>query len=341
MQASTDHKAFTVVLSRVDAIGDVILTLPLCGLIREKYPRAKIIFIGRTYTQAVISCCEHVDEFINADNLLKMKDADAAAELKKLNADYFIHVFPNRKLSALAKKAEIPNRIGTTNRLFHWGKVNKLVRLSRKNSTLHEAQLNCMLLKPLGITDIPGLKTIGSYVGFTKIPVLKEEAKTLSDTTKINVILHPKSNASAREWSLENYSSLIKLLPAKDYKIFISGTDKEKELLSGWIKTLPPHVTDITGKFSLNDFIAFISHADFLVAASTGPLHIASACGIGAIGIYPPIRPMHPGRWQPIGKNATYLCIKKDCSDCRKNPQSCSCINDVTAIQVASLLKKH
>jgi ADP-heptose:LPS heptosyltransferase len=44
-----------------------------------------------------------------------------------------------------------------------------------------------------------------------------------------------------------------------------------------------------------------------LVAASTGPLHIASAVGIHAIGLYPSKRPMHPGRWMPLGGNASYL----------------------------------
>ncbi len=339
MQISIKHTAQTIIVSRIDAIGDVILTLPLCGLIKEQYPKSKIIFLGRTYTQAVINCCEHVDEFINADDLLKLNDNDAAAALQKLNADTFIHVFPNKRLAALAKKAGIPNRIGTTNRLFHWGKVNKMVRLSRKKSELHESQLNCKLLEPIGITEIPALNEIGAYTGFTKIPALTNEAKTVLDPAKKNVILHPKSNASAREWSLENYSALIRLLPENKYKIFISGTEKEKILLAGWLQTVPAHVVDITGKFSLPEFIAFISKADYLVAASTGPLHIASACGIGAIGIYPPIKPMHPGRWQPIGKNAAFLCITKACDDCRKNPASCTCINDVNAMQVAALMK--
>ena len=275
---------------------------------------------------------------MNADDLLKLNDTDATAALKKLNATISLHIFPNKRLAVLAKKAGIPNRIGTTNRLFHWGKVNRMVRLSRKKSELHESQLNCRLLEPIGITEIPALNEIGAYTGFTKIPALAAEAKMLLDPAKKNVILHPKSNASAREWSLENYTALIKLLPTDQYKIFISGTEKEKILLAGWIKTLPAHVVDITGKFSLPEFIAFISKTDYMVAASTGPLHIASACGIGAIGIYPPIKPMHPGRWQPIGKNATFVCINKTCDDCRKNPTSCTCINAVTALQVAALM---
>jgi heptosyltransferase III len=327
-----------IIISRTDAIGDVILTLPLCGIIKKEYPGSKIIFLGRTYTEAVIKCCEWVDEFINADDLLKANDEEATAELQKLNADAFLHVFPNKRLASLAKKAGIPIRIGTTNRLFHWGKVNKLVPLSRKNSTLHEAQLNCKLLGPLGIKVLPSLKELSEFTGFTRIP--EESNLSILNKTKINVILHPKSNASAREWSLENYRNLIRLLPAEKYNIFISGTDKEKAILSDWIQMLPAHVNDIIGKFSLKEFISFISQADYLVAASTGPLHIAAATGTGAIGIYPPIKPMHPGRWQPIGKNAHYVCVDRSCNDCRKAPQTCHCMNDITAQEIAVLLSE-
>jgi heptosyltransferase-3 len=327
-----------IIISRPDAIGDVLLTLPMCGLIKKYYPETKIAFIGRTYTEAIINCCEHVDEFINADDLFKQGITNAIDTLKKINADTIIHVFPNKQLASLAKKARIKNRIGTTNRLFHWTTVNTFVKLSRKNSDLHEAQLNIKLLSAIGINEIPELTELHQYLGFTKIPTLNSEFNNWIDSSKINVILHPKSNASAREWSLDNFKALIHLLPSEKYKIFISGTDKEKIILNDWIQQLPEHVNDITGKLSLAQFIAFISKANYLVAASTGPLHIASSLGIGAIGVYPPIKPMHPGRWQPIGKNAKALVIKKSCDDCRKNPQTCSCINLIEAKQVADTI---
>jgi len=327
-----------IIISRPDAIGDVILTLPLCGLIKKKYPTCEIIFLGKTYTKEVIACCEYVDEFLNADDLLKLNDTEAAQQLQLMNVDCIIDVFPNKRIAKLAKQAGIKLRVGTTNRLFHWTTVNKLIPLSRKNSDLHESQLNCKLLKGIGINDVPGLNEMYKYIGFTKIKPLTPALEGLIDKNKINIILHPKSNASAREWSLERYKELINLLPYNTYKIFISGSDKEKIILADWIGTLPPEVIDITGKLSLSEFISFINTVDFLVAASTGPLHIASACGIYAIGIYPPIKPMHPGRWKPIGKNAQAVFENIACNTCKNNPQQCSCMNSISAQQIAAII---
>lgn len=328
-----------IIISRTDAIGDVILTLPLCGLIKKYFPNAEIVFLGNTYTQPVISCCEHIDVFLNSDDLMELTDDDISKRLSALDADAIIHVFPNRRIATLAKKAGIPVRIGTRNRFFHWGTVNRLVRLSRKNSDLHEAQLNCQLLSGLGIKRCPDLKELSAFTGFTKIQDKASDILKQADKNKVNVILHPKSNASAREWSLDNFEALINLLHPETFRIFISGTTKEQAQLSGWMKGLPNNVIDITGKLSLDEFITFISKADYLVAASTGPLHIAAAAGIGAIGIYPPLRPMHPGRWQPIGKKAKVASVNKFCSDCRNQPQQCHCMNEVTPAQIEALIK--
>jgi ADP-heptose:LPS heptosyltransferase len=52
--AKSDPKK--IVISRTDSIGDVVLTLPLAGILKEKYPKAKIIFLGNTYTKPIIKC---------------------------------------------------------------------------------------------------------------------------------------------------------------------------------------------------------------------------------------------------------------------------------------------
>jgi ADP-heptose:LPS heptosyltransferase len=71
-------------------------------------------------------------------------------------------------------------------------------------------------------------------------------------------------------------------------------------------------VTDLTGKLSLDELIAFLAHADGIVAASTGPLHIAAALGVTAVGLFPPTRPMHSGRWAPVGKQTKVFVAKKE-----------------------------
>jgi ADP-heptose:LPS heptosyltransferase len=63
-------------------------------------------------------------------------------------------------------------------------------------------------------------------------------------------------------------------------------------------------------------------------------LHIAAALGKKVIGIYAPMRPIFPARWAPLGTNATYLVLDKNCNDCRRS-EDCTCIRAITPEQVA------
>ena len=61
-------KSKRIIISRTDSIGDVVLSLPLAGWIKKKYPNSTVIFIGRNYTIPVIQCSIFVDEVVSWDD---------------------------------------------------------------------------------------------------------------------------------------------------------------------------------------------------------------------------------------------------------------------------------
>ena len=108
------------------------------------------------------------------------------------------------------------------------------------------------------------------------------------------------------EWPIENYVSLALQLAESGHQVFFTGTEKEGKSFK---EVVPKHenIMDVTGQFTLSEFIAFIGKADGLVACSTGPLHIAAALNKRAVGLYINKRPMHPGRWGALGGNTEIL----------------------------------
>ena len=185
----------------------------------------------------------------------------------------------------------IPQRIATSHRAFTWYTCNQLLHFSRKNSNLHEVQLSLKLLGPLGIKREFGLAEIPQYYGLKgQLPVLREG----DSKPKFRLILHPKSKGSAREWGLENFGKLIDLLPPEKFSITVTGTSEEGELMRDFLLSHKGRINDMTGRLSLSELLEFIASCDGLVAASTGPLHLAAAFGILAIGLYAPMRPIFP-----------------------------------------------
>ncbi|UYZ62860.1 glycosyltransferase family 9 protein [Hymenobacter weizhouensis] len=345
----------TFLISRTDAIGDVVLTLPVAGRLKQLFPGCRVVLLGRTYTAAVAAACPAIDDFLNFDDLLQLPPAEQVAALRRQQAAAIVHVFPNKHVARWARQAAIPLRIGTRNRWFHWLTCNRLVALSRKNSLLHEAQLNLLLLQPLhqlaaqsgatGPSDtlaqpIP-LPELGRLAPLRPAAPLPTELRQLLEARRpgqLNVLLHPRSRGSAREWGLAHFGKLARLLHHSGHRVFVTGTAAEEEELRTWLAEHQPYLAaDLTGQLSLPVFISFIAAADGLVAGSTGPLHLAAALGRHALGLYPPIRPMHPGRWAPLGPHATYLVFDKpNCQDCRTQPQACACIKAIEPAQVGA-----
>lgn len=316
-----------IIISRTDNLGDVILTLPLLGYLKAVMPEVRIYFIGKAYTHAVIDKCIYVDKFLDREEMLKDPE-----KLRSIHADTILFIYPDRALARIARKVGIRRRVATAHRWFNWLYCNYRVDFSRLRSRAHESQLNFKLLSPFKIFWDFDLKEMGSLYGL--VPTLQDHRAYLS-SSHFNLIIHPKSKGSAREWHLDNYMELARSLPADRYRIFVTGLANEGEAMRREKPALfeLEHVTDMTGKLSLDELMSFISQADGLVACSTGVLHLAAALGKFALGLYSPMRPIHPGRWMPIGQQAGYLVINKNCSDCRRSKE-CKCVNEITPFQV-------
>lgn len=330
----------TFLVSRPDAIGDVVLTLPVAGRLKQHFPGCRVVLIGRAYTAPVAAACPWVDAFLNLDDLLRRPNDEQVATLRSYGAAAILHVFPHKVLARLAHQAGIPVRIGTRNRWFHWLRCNRLVALSRRHSPLHEAQLNLELLRPLEVAPVAELAGIIPLVRLQAVEPLKPVVQQLLATRQpgqLNLILHPRSRGSAREWGLPNFGQLARLLHQAGHRVFITGTAAEGEELGPWLAEYASFLTaDLTGQLSLPQLVAFIAAADGLVAGSTGPLHVAAALGRHALGLYPPIRPMHPGRWAPLGPHAGFMVFDKPmCEDCRPQPAACTCIQAIGPAAVA------
>jgi heptosyltransferase III len=328
-----------IILSRTDSLGDVVLTLPLAGVLKNHFPGCRIHFLGKTYTKPLIESCGNVDSFLDWDAISRITDPRKKISiLRDLDPDAIIHVFPVKEICSLARSAGIPLRVSTSHRWFSWLYCNKLVHFSRKKSDLHEVQLNLKLLEPLGFVKQVPLSGIPRLYGLSRIQSdLPESISKRILPDRFNLILHPGSKGSAREWGTENFSSLIKILPGGKFRIFITGTREEGASMKEFLRENEGKIIDLTGKLSLTELIAFISRCDGIVAASTGPLHIAAALGKRAIGLYAPMRPIFPKRWAPLGKNAEYLVLDKTCEKCRHSGD-CECIRSISPADVAGKL---
>ncbi len=321
-----------ILICRTDNIGDVVLTLPLAGYLKQLLPGVRVDVLCRAYAAPVVSCCSFVDR------TLRLEELDVDRLFEEEDYDTVIFAFPHRALGRAARRARVPNRVGSSHRLHHWWTCNRLAHFSRVRSRLHEAQLNFALLKPLGIDYVPALRDICGWYGL-QAPRL-QEVDELFRAAPFNLVLHPKSNGNGREWSLERYTELAATL-ARDpgIAIWITGSRAEGELLARDAQALlaSPNVHNLCGRFDLRGLVALIGSADGLIASGTGPLHMAAALGRNTLGLFPPVQPIDIARWGALGTNATSVSGERQCDSCT-GAQSCVCMAAISAGQVADVV---
>lgn len=297
-----------IIITRTDNIGDVILTLPLCGILKSYFPSAKISFLARDYVKDVVTHCVHVDEFLSWDALSSMTPADAINFLKQQKIDMVLHVFQRRAIALLMKAARMRYRIGTSRQLHHWWTCNVRVNFSRAKSRQHEAQLNLKLLKPLGLRTEYSLSELNDLMGLQCDKALPAHLQSYIKKDRFNLIVHPLTNKHTLEWPLSYFRALIQELPVDQFNIIVTGSEKERQIIQEHV--MPPstaHAVNIAGECSLQELMQLMMCSDGLVANATGPLHLAAGLGIRALGLFPAIKRIDPIHWGPVGKKAEYL----------------------------------
>lgn len=330
----------TIAISRTDNIGDVVLALPVAGIIKQYYPDAEILFIGKAYTRAVIETSIFINRFIDRDEIIGNPEM-----LKDLNIDVIIFVFPDQVLASLARKADIKVRIGSFHKMNHLWNCTHRINFTRRRSKLHESQLNFKLLKPLGIPSAVEKSIIPSLYGMKNIALLPSRLNKFLNADKFNLIIHPKSHGHGKEWPPQKYSELCNQLSTDDFNIIFTGSIKEREFIEENFNPLFERFTSIhnaAGEMNLEEFISFISSADGLLASGTGPLHIAAALGKLSVGFFPPMAPVFSQRWENLGEKAFHFELDK-CMfqhQCREM-KACKCIESIEVDEVMALLLRE
>ena len=328
-------------------MGDVIYTLPMATLLKEKFPDCEISFLVRDCNKAIIEMADDVDHFISLDDLRGLPEEQAVIRLRETGATDFIHVMPDKDLARIVSKAGIKRKIGTVRRPYHVRYCNKLIWASRSHDDKHEIQFTTRMLSPYGVETYKDTDFYASKIKLSAVSCCPEKYLNLINKSKFTVVLHPGSNGHAKEWPISRMKEFIEKLDPQQYQVFISGLQSEKEKFNEALVEPYSHVDSLMGALTLLEFADFIVHSDVLIASSTGPLHLSSLLGQNTVGVFPDIGHLDVTRWGALGPNTINLTSPIVCDVCQsykvishgQSDPNCTCMYSITAEDVYSSLK--
>jgi heptosyltransferase III len=328
----------TVVLANPYAIGDTVMMLPLAGAIRRHWPDVKLHFAGRQLE--LVRACEFFDSVFDSKDLI----ADPQI-LKRMGTDVFLNPFACNDMARVGFAARVPIRVGNLFRRRSAAFYNRFVAYG---DTGHAHMLGFSLrhVKALGVPIAPLPSDPRALFGLTRVAPPLEHLKQQLDPDRFNLILHPKSGGSGREWPLEYYLELVRTLGKTNrFKLFLTGSEKERQAVERECPELlqSESITNLMGALALGELVSFINVADGLLASGTGPLHIAAALGRHAMGIYATGPTLDPTSWRPVGPFARTIASPGRCKPgsqtCpKKTGPPCNCTRALQPDEVISRL---
>jgi heptosyltransferase-2 len=260
-------------------LGDCVLTLPLLKKLKELLPRADVWVVTRPETAGIFAASGLAAGIIEDR---KKTAPSRLAEFGRLTAElraggFDAAIIPHRSLRSalLAWRAGIPVRVGfssSAGRLLLTHKVPF-------SWLLHDVERNLALLSPLAenlTAAFPGLKRCAGA--------------PYKRTDGIIAGVNAGSAWPTKRWPAPNWARLIRRLAAahKGRVLLVGGPGErewnaEIELLAG-----PENCLNLTGQTSMPELMDAIRPLKVFISNDSGPMHIAVALGVPAVGVFGP-----------------------------------------------------
>lgn len=197
----------------------------------------------------------------------------------------------------------VPVRAGVKSQWHSFLFLNKALRQRRSLAEKHEAEYNFDLVE----------FAIGKSTGDT-LPILKMKAPQVwkrPEAIKNYFVLHPGMAGSAKNWPQEKYIQAVeKLFEATEHSCVLTGQHMDEPYLSQ-IKSKfadHPRFYNLQNQISSEELLDVLCFSEFVLAPSTGVLHLAAALGKKSLGIYSPLTVQHPRRWAARGPEVHIFC---------------------------------
>lgn len=290
MLAQTMIKKIAVL--RANALGDYIFVLPALQALRETFPRAEIIYLGRAWHQEYLQDRPGpVDRVVVVPLYPGISEREGYTPDEKVLADFF----------AKMKEEEFDMAFQ-----MHGGGRNSnpfLLRLEAKLTvglkTPDAATLDINIpyvyyfnetLRYLEVVSRAGAKTknIEPHIAVTNADLAESKTILINHNNKPIAVIHPGASDVRRRWPGESFAAVSDFLIELGYHVCITGLAWEREIINDVINAMgyKDAVQDLSGKLSLGGSTGLISLADIIISNDTGPLHLARALQRPTIGIY-------------------------------------------------------
>ena len=287
-------------ISRMSAIGDTILTLPVACALRDRFPKSTISWIVEEKSAPVVRRHPAIDELIVLERgwfTSPSRLRNARRQLRDLDCDVSIDCQGMTKSSLACYLSGAKHRIGYAGK--HARELSRWFSNVQVNPVFHHlTDRSLELLIPLGIHS-PAVRWDLPVAGPARAWARRYRNTISADRI---AILNPGATWHSKRWLPERFGATARYLYDRyGYtSIAVWGTPLDRSMASD-IVSHSNGTAIMAPETDLQHLAGMIETADLFISNDTGPLHMAVAVGTKTIGLYGATR---PGDCGPYGQTA-------------------------------------
>ena len=327
--------SLNILVIKLTAIGDVVLSTGTLKSLRHKFPDAQIHVLTSVASSVVLQNCPYINSVIVFD--ASAKDVSSiwrmGKSLRKYAFDKVIDL-QNNRVSHILGFLSFPKE----NYGYKSGKLGFLLNHGIKNDIkdIPPVEHQFRLLKPIGIVYHPdvslGLWPSAKDYQYVQILLDSEWMGNYKDIIGLNI--SASAGWPTKNWPAEHMLKLCDLLASRNIRVILTGQAKDQGLARHLVTKAKSKPVNFIGKTNILQLAALISRCRVYITPDSAPLHVAAAMKVPVIAFFGPTDPI---RHMPPVQKGVVLRRDLKCSPCYSGVckiRTHACMKEITPEQV-------
>jgi heptosyltransferase I len=278
---------------RLTALGDILHTLPAVAALRAAHKNAKIDWVVERKWAPVLEGSPAINEVIPFDRRSAWGAIECVERLRENRYTCAIDFQGLYKSSVLAALSGAPRRIGFDRT---WAReagaamfyTERVIPVGR-----HVSELNYSLAQQAGASrpQSPEYPLRVPAGGAASVRARLHDLGITGDY----IVVGPGGSWRAKCWPADRYGEFCRELERKfEIRVVVIHGPGEKQIAEEVVRAAAPARPTLIST-TIEELMGLLAHARCLVAADSGPLHLAAALGAPVVGLYGPTDPARNG----------------------------------------------
>ncbi len=323
-----------ILVIKLRAIGDVVLSTVVIPNLRKAFPEAVIDFLTEKPSRTIVEGNPHVSSVLVFDPRTQ-RGIDVILAVRRNRYDLVIDLFGNPRSAVITLLSGAKHRIGYR---FGWRRWCYNIVAEPRGGVVHNTDFN---LDALRIAGIPVEEKV------LHVPISPED-ELFADRfftennvkEKLTVAINAAGGWYTKRWSVARYAALADIISERTGAAIIllwgPGEREEVERMQSMMK----QNALLIPQTSLNQLAAILKRCSMMVTNDSGPMHIAASVKTPIVAIFGPTNPVLQGPFDTaseIVRNERLDCLGCNLTTC---PIGNPCMEQLSVDEVLTAFER-